>query len=434
TAAVAAAHGATIVREPRRGYGRACTVGADRARGEVVVFLDADGAADPQEIARLLAPIASGGADLVLGSRLTGEVAPGAMPWHQRVGNRLCAFLIRSLYGQPLTDLGPFRAVRRVRLKQMTLCDLTYGWPTEMIVKAVHAGWRIAEVPVTCHVRTGGRSKISGTLRGTTLATFHILRTIVRHARPMSAQRATGGSVVAIMAKQPAAGRTKTRLCPPLSPSAAAELYEALLNDTIMLVSSVPDVRLAVAITPGDEAWRPAVPGGALFLEVEGSDIGACLSSVIRHFFDAGYSRVIALDSDSPTLPATYIEQADTLLDSHDLVVGPSEDGGYYLVGLRQPRPELFRDIAWSTPRVTAQTLDRAAVLGLSVAVLPAWYDVDTAADLQRLRVEVNGLPPDTLRSTRRFLAGCQPATVRELEVGLFQHRTGGSRREEISG
>ena len=227
----------------------------------------------------------------------------------------------------------------------------------------------------------------------------------------MNLKRASGESVVAIMAKQPIAGRTKTRLCPPLSPHAAAELYEALLSDTIVLVSCVPDVRLAVAITPGDGAWRPAVPGGALLLAVEGSDIGACLSYVFRHFFDSGYSRVIALDSDSPTLPATYIEQADMLLDSHDLVVGPSEDGGYYLVGLRQPRPELFRDIAWSTPLVTAQTLDRAAVLGLSAS-----------------------LPPGALRATRRFLAGCPPAIVRELERGLFPHRTGGSRREEISG
>jgi len=109
TVAVAAAHGATIVLEPRRGYGRACTVGANRARGEIVVFLDGDGAADPSEIAHLVAPIESGEADLVLGSRLTGAVAAGAMPWHQWVGNRLSARLIRTLYGQPLTDLGPFR-------------------------------------------------------------------------------------------------------------------------------------------------------------------------------------------------------------------------------------------------------------------------------------------------------------------------------------
>jgi len=183
TAAVAAACGARVVSERRRGYGCACARGAAEARGEVVVFLDADGAADPQEIAELLVPIAQDGADMVLGSRLSGARVPLGMPWHQRIGNRLSALLIRLLYGQDLTDLGPFRAVRLARLTEMPLDDLTYGWPTEMIVRAARAGWRIAEVPVSCHRRTGGRSKISGTVRGTALATLHILGTIARHVR-----------------------------------------------------------------------------------------------------------------------------------------------------------------------------------------------------------------------------------------------------------
>lgn len=183
TAAVAAACGARVVSERRRGYGCACARGAAEARGEVVVFLDADGAADPREIAELLVPIAQDGADMVLGSRLSGARVPLGMPWHQRIGNRLSARLIRLLYGQDLTDLGPFRAVRLARLTEMPLDDLTYGWPTEMIVRAARAGWRIAEVPVSCHRRTGGRSKISGTVRGTALATLHILGTIARHVR-----------------------------------------------------------------------------------------------------------------------------------------------------------------------------------------------------------------------------------------------------------
>jgi len=183
TAAVAAAGGARVVREGRRGYGRACARGAGEARGEVVVFLDADGAVDAREITRLLAPMADQAADLVLGSRFVGPVARGAMPWHQRVGNRLSALLIRLLYGQRLTDLAPFRAVRRARLTELTLEDQTYGWPTEMIVKAVRAGWRIVEVPVSCHPRLHGQSKISGTVSGSARAALHILRTIVRCAR-----------------------------------------------------------------------------------------------------------------------------------------------------------------------------------------------------------------------------------------------------------
>ncbi len=178
----AATHGARVLFQWRGGYGEACAAGARDARGEIVVFIDGDGAADPRQIPALVAPIADGEAEMVLGSRLVGRVAPGAMPWHQRSGNRLCAAIIRGLYHQPLTDLGPFRAVRREALEELPLENFTYGWPTEMIVKGARRGWRIVEVPVSWNVRTGGRSKISGTVRGTVKATFEILRTILAHA------------------------------------------------------------------------------------------------------------------------------------------------------------------------------------------------------------------------------------------------------------
>jgi hypothetical protein len=178
--AAATTHGARVLQEPRRGS-RACAPAPPA--GEIVLFLDADGAADPREIGNLLPPIADGRADLVLGSRLTGPIPAGAMPWHQKVGNRLSARLVRLFYHQALTDLGPFRAVRRARLLDIRLDDLTYGWPTEMIVRGAGAGWRIAEVPVSCRPRTAGQSKISGSVRGTALATWHILRTIARHTR-----------------------------------------------------------------------------------------------------------------------------------------------------------------------------------------------------------------------------------------------------------
>ena len=183
TAAIAAACGATVLDEPERGYGRACARGAAHAKTDLVVFLDADGAADPGQIRRLIEPIAQDRADLVLGSRLAGPIAPRAMPAHQRMGNRLSASLIGILYGRRLTDLSPFRAVRRLPLAGLNLQDATYGWPTEMIVKALRAGWRVTEVPVACHPRIGGRSKIGGTARGSVLAAWHILSTIVRQAR-----------------------------------------------------------------------------------------------------------------------------------------------------------------------------------------------------------------------------------------------------------
>jgi glycosyltransferase involved in cell wall biosynthesis len=182
TVAVAQAAGARVVLEPRRGYGRACATGIAAAQGDIVLFLDADGADDPSQIPELLAPILAGRADMVLGSRLAGEIAAGAMPWHQRFGNWLAAWLIRRLYGLPLTDLSPLRAVRRQSLLELGMEEMTYGWPTEMIVKAARRGWRVVEIPARYRPRLGGRSKISGTLRGTALATYYILWTIFRHS------------------------------------------------------------------------------------------------------------------------------------------------------------------------------------------------------------------------------------------------------------
>jgi glycosyltransferase involved in cell wall biosynthesis len=184
TADIAEAAGARVIREPRRGYGRACAAGAAAARGDILIFLDADGADDPRQIPDLMAPVLSGDADLVLGSRLAGDIQSGAMPWHQRLGNWLAAQLIRRLYGLGLTDLSPLRAVRSETLRTLGMEEMTHGWPTEMIVKAARSGWRVSEVPVRYRPRLGGRSKISGTLRGTVLAAYHILRTILRYSRP----------------------------------------------------------------------------------------------------------------------------------------------------------------------------------------------------------------------------------------------------------
>jgi rSAM/selenodomain-associated transferase 1 len=412
--------GAWVVSEPLRGYGRACARGVSEAHGDVVVFIDADGASDPQDIRALVAPIAEGSADLVLGSRLgPGHSAPvpsAAMPFHQRAGNRLAALLIRVRHGVPVTDLSPFRAVRRRMLLALPIEDLTFGWPTEMIVRAARAGWRIDEVPVSCRPRSGGRSKVSGTLRGATLASAHILGAILGPGwigGPKAAGSPKPGTpiprapVVVIMAKQPVPGMTKTRLCPPLTPGEAAELYEALLRDTIDMVSSLRGIGMAVAVSPMSAVGHMGrlVPPGARILAVEGADIGECLRGAMGLLFSDGFTRVLAVGSDGPTLPAEYIERAAALLDVNDVVVGPAEDGGYYLIGLRRPQPRLFEGIAWSTAHVAAQTLVRAAALGLTAARLPEWYDVDTPADLERLRAELATLPGATAPGTRAFLA-----------------------------
>jgi glycosyltransferase involved in cell wall biosynthesis len=175
--------GARVLVEPRRGYGRACLAGAAGAAGsDILVFLDGDYSDRPAELPRLVEPIAAGAADLVVGTRLSGAMTPGAMPWHQQAGNRLAAWLTSKLYGVRLSDLGPFRAVRADLFNQLELGEQTYGWAVEMIAKAARRGARILEVPVSYHPRIG-RSKISGTLRGTVGAAWCILAVVVKHRR-----------------------------------------------------------------------------------------------------------------------------------------------------------------------------------------------------------------------------------------------------------
>ena len=183
TAGVARRCGARVVLEPRRGYGHACAAGMAAASGEVLAFMDGDGSFVPTELAMLLAPLQSNDADMVVGSRMRGGMTAGAMPPHQVVGNRLIAWLMHRLYGLALTDLGPFRAIRRDLLGALNLQELTYGWPVEMLVKAARHHARIVEIPVSYRARFAGQSKVGGTVRGTVLATYRILRTTFRYAR-----------------------------------------------------------------------------------------------------------------------------------------------------------------------------------------------------------------------------------------------------------
>jgi glycosyltransferase involved in cell wall biosynthesis len=182
TAGAARRAGAQVVTEPRRGYGYACAAGVAAASGDLLAFMDGDGSFVPGELAALLGPMLDGSADLVLGTRMRGGMATGAMPPHQRFGNQLVARLMYGLYRLRLTDLGPFRVIRRDLLNALDMREMTYGWPVEMIVKAARHGARIIELPVRYRPRLAGHSKVGGTLRGTFLATYRILRTTFRYA------------------------------------------------------------------------------------------------------------------------------------------------------------------------------------------------------------------------------------------------------------
>ena len=181
TPEIAARMGARVIAEPRRGYGQACLTGIAHASSpDVIVFLDGDYSDRPAELPHLLAPIVEGRADITIGSRLAGPRVPGAMPWHAAFGNRLAAFLINILFRQRITDLGPFRAARADVLRRLALEETTYGWAVEMIVKGALQGFRVVEVPVSYYPRIG-KSKISGTVRGTLGAAWFIFSRILSY-------------------------------------------------------------------------------------------------------------------------------------------------------------------------------------------------------------------------------------------------------------
>jgi uncharacterized protein len=214
---------------------------------------------------------------------------------------------------------------------------------------------------------------------------------------------------VAIMAKAPRAGAVKTRLCPPLLAAEAAALYRCFLLDKIAAVQALSGVRPMVAYTPDEAQAEFAVlaPDFALVPQ-RGPDLGARLHTTLASLLAAGHPGAIAVDSDTPTLPREFLQQAVDCLTGPgpDVVLGPTEDGGYYLIGVRAANRALFDDMPWSTAAVLEITLRRAAAAGLQTVCTPAWFDVDTPDDLRRLRTVLDGgRSAAEAGETARFLA-----------------------------
>lgn len=209
-----------------------------------------------------------------------------------------------------------------------------------------------------------------------------------------------------VVAKRPASGQTKTRLSPPLSPDQAAALYECFLRDTLDLVQRVPNVRPAIAYLPQEaEAYFARIAPEFDRVLQTGGDLGARLDHALTHYLTQGYERVVIMNSDGPTLPIEYLASAFEALSDHvDVALGPSDDGGYYLIGLKRPAPRLLREVQMSTSHVTADTLALAEAEDLRVKLLPMWYDVDDVASLRRLNAELATAPSHIAPHTRSFL------------------------------
>jgi rSAM/selenodomain-associated transferase 1 len=205
-----------------------------------------------------------------------------------------------------------------------------------------------------------------------------------------------GKCALAVMAKAPRPGKVKTRLVPPLTPEQASVLNACFLRDTVTSLqnaSAAAPAEWLVSYTPvGEEAaFQGILPDGALLIPQRGEGFGERLLLTAEDLFACGFSAVCLIDSDSPTVPTEEFVRAtvELLKPSERTILGPSEDGGYYLIGMQQPTARLFEDIAWSTSAVTAQTRERARDIGLEIKLLGEWYDVDDASSLRRLHDEL---------------------------------------------
>jgi rSAM/selenodomain-associated transferase 1 len=226
---------------------------------------------------------------------------------------------------------------------------------------------------------------------------------------------------LAITAKAPRPGTVKTRLRPLLSDLDAAELYGCFLEDTLALAEAIPGIEIIISYTPaGDESYFGGINSRARRLIVQrGEALGDRLYNAFEDLFGEGFDSVAMMNADSPTLPRDYVARAfEELRRRGDrAVLGPADDGGYYLVGLKRLHRRIFEQIPWSSNRVLAVTLERAREIGLEVALLPSWYDVDGPDELQRLSGEIASSRDDDqnnllARNTRRFILSRFPASL----------------------
>ncbi len=199
-------------------------------------------------------------------------------------------------------------------------------------------------------------------------------------------------NAIAIMARAPVPGNVKTRLIPPLNPDSAAKLYKAFLFDRLESVGTIKDADHFVAYTPSEskQIFKKIIPPNYSLIVQKGTDLGERLDNVSSFLIKKGYEKVVLIDSDSPSLPISFIIDGLGCLDNSDLVLGPCEDGGYYLIGMKERTPEIFFNIPWSSSEVTEITINIAKKIGKKISIIDEWYDIDTIEDLMQLKAELN--------------------------------------------
>lgn len=221
-------------------------------------------------------------------------------------------------------------------------------------------------------------------------------------------------NALAVMAKAPIAGTVKTRLVPPFTPAQAADFCRALLLDQLEHLKelTVADVYVAFAPSNARALMRSMMPPEFRCFSQRGVDLGARMSKIFDHLLGNDYRNIVLIGSDAPALPLSYLERAFEILAAPGkrVVLGPSRDGGYYLVGMNRRTPEIFQGMTWSHAQVLAQTLTTLAALGIDRELLPVWFDIDTVDDLRRLQSCLDARARESLEHTlcllRRFEFG----------------------------
>ncbi len=379
--------GAEVVHARERGYGSACKTGmAFMPRTDIIVFLDADYSDDATKMDQLVQPIIENRTDIVLGSRVLGYPEPGSLTLLQRWGNWLATRLIFLFWNVHYTDLGPFRAIRYQTLMQLGMTDEDYGWTVELQIKAARQRVRCMELPVAYRRRIG-RSKISGSVGKAVAAGLKIIWLIMCETVRSLIPHRNHQNLILLFTRLPEPGISKTRLIPALGLQGAACLHKDMMTRTLRMVEKYCtlnhvafEVRLAGA--DDDTEHRYFRDDNFKTLPQGPGNLGFRLRKAFNDAFDEGYIRVLAIGTDTPALEAQHFDQAFRALERKDAVIGPVEDGGYYLIGSSRRCPTIFDHIDWGTGEVHNQTIRQFQLLGLTWQALESLHDIDHPEDL----------------------------------------------------
>ncbi len=394
----ASASGAVVIHEPRRGYGRACLTGAEAAQAahhhDLIAFLDGDGSCDPRELGLLAAH--AGRAEVVLGIRRRETVERGAYPWHARAGNFVATTVIRLRSGTRVRDLSPFKVLRAPALARLQLRQQGYAWTAELVARACSDRSLVTvEAPISFRARRGGASKVSGRLLPSIKAGLQILRAAVTETSPRPR--------LFLMAKSPA--RAKSRLAAEAGDDVASGFWAASISDTgahLLRAAAEEALEARLMVSASDEIGEMTeLLGPAWIVDVQNRPgLSEALVDVFASSFAAGAPLAMAVSGDNPTLPPPLVHLAVESLRRFDAVLGPTLDGGYYLIGIKRSaftrryghrearQTTVLRRIfdshvsGGSARQATQQAIVEA---GLSVATLESWADVDTISDLRQL-------------------------------------------------